>query len=467
MTSKPTSAIPVGTQFSPNLIDLEAFLQAIMEHAGDLEALQLVFFAPPVHLVRTEVPESRRTANLPLEAAVQYGLLTETMYQPTPLAADLAKREGQDLYDTFARHIMLNLGGLRVVEGAEQMKMDIEADLSNEKITGDSLARHLTEQGFQVTEHNTAINSLRMWLAKAGVFSTNGWEVDLGAKTRIIGLDEQAISVLAGFTALQKAFVDALCQINPDGDCLAADVRNLAEANTGVRFGRSSLPNEVLKPLAKAGLIEFQSGGTSGGKSAVLRTTAAFNVEVLVPFIERTIESLDGEATAYYKTRPQDIYEGLDSKDTYEKGMALEAYAIHIMRLLGLRLHGWRRRARSSTGSAEVDVFFAGKFGGLPTLWQVQCKNTPAGNVGLEDVAKEVGIAQISKATHLLFIANSNFTDDARTFASEIMRATALTIFLFDDKDFAEIKESPGRIGEILQRKSDAILRARTIIWKT
>lgn len=467
MTNKSSSDIPVGTQFSPDLINLEAFLQAVLIHSGDRGALQIAIFSHPVHKTRTEPPSSKRTANLPLEAAVQYGLLAAGSYEATPLTYSLAHLAGQDLFDEFARHIMLNLGGLRVVEGAEQMLVDWKSGLSTERVTGDSLARHLTNQGFQVTEHNTAINTIRMWLAKAGVFSEKGWEVDTEAKINIVGLPEEAISALAGFTDRQLAFVGALCCINPEEDYPAADVRDLAEAQTGLRFGRSSLPNEVLRPLESAGLIQYSSGGTQGGKSATLRTTTTFDADILAQFVRNTVESLDAEVTAYYKTRPEDIYSGLDSKDTYEKGRALEAYAIHIMRLLGLRLHGWRKRAADTTGQAEIDVLLSGRFGGLPTLWQVQCKNTPSGRVDLEDVAKEVGIVPITRATHLLFMANSQFTDDARRFAAKIMEVTSLTIFLLDGSDFSELKASPGKLGAILQQRAEAIIRTRTAqpVW--
>lgn len=63
---------------------------------------------------------------------------------------------------------------------------------------------------------------------------------------------------------------------NPTGWYAAADVRDLAESTFGVRIGRASLPNEVLEPLKRAGLIDYRSGGTAGGKTSVLQTTSAF-----------------------------------------------------------------------------------------------------------------------------------------------------------------------------------------------
>lgn len=461
----PTSQIPVGTQFSPDLIDLEAFLPAILTHSGHRLALQQAIWTPPVHRTKNAIPASTRTANLPLEAAVQYGLLEKGTYTATELARELSTLSGQAQFGAFGRHILLNLGGLRVVEGAQQMHLDRVAGLSEVDITGDTLAQYLTDQGFRVTVHNTAINTLRMWLARAGVFSdTPGhhWEVNEEAKERLVGLTDEAIAILASFNPEQRAFIDALCRINPPDWYLAASVRDLAEANPGIRFGRSSLPKDILEPLGKAGLIEIDSGGTAGGKSSKLKLTPAFNAEVLEPFIAKTILSLDPIVTAYYKTRPEDIYAGLDSPETYAKGFALEAYAVHIMRLLGLRFVGWRKRATDTTGRAEIDVLITGLFGGIPTLWQVQCKNTPAGRVDLEDVAKEVGLVPVTKATHILIIANSFFTQDAREFAYAVMRNSPLTIFLLDKNEFAEVKATPGSLGVILRRKSEEIIHNRT-----
>ncbi|MCY3565349.1 MAG: hypothetical protein OXH27_04130, partial [Gammaproteobacteria bacterium] len=98
-----------------------------------------------------------------MEAAKQYGLLDDA-YGATDLCRQLDGMDERSMYRSFARHILLNLGGLRVVEAVQQMQHE------NLTVSSDSLAAYLTEQGFFVAEHNTAVNSLRMWLAKAGLF---------------------------------------------------------------------------------------------------------------------------------------------------------------------------------------------------------------------------------------------------------------------------------------------------------
>ena len=449
----PSSAIPVGTQFSPSLIDLSAFLDAIVEFSGDKPAMTEAVWREPVRKKPVQRPPTRRRASLPLEAARQYELL-DAGYHATDLARQLVGLAGHELHCSFARHILLNLGGLRVVEAAQQMEYD------GLDITGDSLAGYLTDQGFPVTVHNTAINSLRMWLAEAGLFpkrrGRRSWKVDPGAKERLVGMSDQTLASLVGLTDEQRAFVEALCRIEPRDWYPASDVRDLTESIVGRRVDRSNLPKSFLDPLVRARLIEYETRGTASGKTSHLRTTVDFDATVLRPFIDHTIKYLDAPLTAYYQRRPADIRTDLTSTDKHTKGQALEALAIWVMRLLGLRFVAWRKRAAHETAHAEVDVLLAGVVGNVPTRWQVQCKNTPSGRVSLEDIAKEVGISLVTKANTILIFANGPVTEPARRYAQEVMRHTSLTIMILDRSDLDEIVQSPGRIAAILRREARA-----------
>lgn len=454
--TKKESAIPVGTQFAPSLVDLKQFLAALVAHSGSKAAVATAVWAPAVRIKAKGVTPSHRTMNLPVEAAVQYGLLDKE-YAVTPLATELAALSGDALYERFAKHILLNLGGLRVLEAIRQMVAD------HLKVTGDSLARFLTEQGFEVTEHNTAINSLRLWLAKAGVFpeakGADTWEIDELRVEEIVPLDREQIAILAGLTNEVQAFVRALCRANPTGWVAAADIRDAAESAEHVRIGRTSLPNEILKPLEKAGLIEFKSGGTKGGKSATLKTKAEFDAAVLQDFMSRTVKDLDASISDYYRRRPADIFSDLNSTDTFVKGRALEAFAIMVMRQLGLRFVGWNKRAPESTAQAEVDVVLSGLVGAVQTRWQLQCKNTPNVNLDVRGVASEVGLLPVTQATHILIITRGGFTKEAKHYANTVMSKTPISIFLFGSKQFEAIKKEPSRIFTLLKMESRNIAR--------
>lgn len=226
----------------------------------------------------------------------------------------------------------------------------------------------------------------------------------------------------------------------------------------GRRLDRANLPKAFLDPLKAAGLIEYETRGTAGGKTSRLRTTADFDANVVRPFIENAVHSLDAPLTAYYRRRPEDIKAGLSSRDSATKGQALEALAVWVMRLLGLRFVAWRRRA-AETAYAEVDVLLAGVIGFVPTRWQVQCKNTPTRAVRLEDVAREVGLSLVTKANFTLIFANARVTESARSYAQEVMRHTALTVMMLDGSDLAALLDSPGRMASLLRREADVASR--------
>mgnify|MGYP001613763820 CR=1 FL=1 len=457
--ARPASDIPVGTQFSPGVIDLAAFVKAAIQHGGDRVALEKAVVSAPVRIKNPGEVRSLRMGRLPLEAAAQYGLLTSATYEATDLAKKLAALKERQMYDEFARHILLSCNGLRVVEGAQQMALD--RPLTGVNITGDSLAQYLSDQGLRVTIHNTAINTMRMWLGKAGIFPLEGradpWLVDEGAKQRILGVTAKEISAIAAWTPEHKALAMALCRWGGKGMVDAAEIRALAETDIGRSLPRGSLP-QLFEPLAKAGYVKIQSGGTKAGKSAKLEVLPLFHADVLGPFIEKAADQLDASILELYKWDAATIKRDLDSKDTFTKGVALEAYAVRIMRLLGLRFVRWRERS-NQTGGAEVDVVLSGLLGGIPTRWQVQCKNTPAGIVRLDEVAKEVGLAPLTKATHILIITNSTFTRDAYRYARAVMENTALTLYLLSAKDFKRVLDSSGtELPLILREQAELIV---------
>ena len=252
----------------------------------------------PVRIKPYDSPPTHRMRSLPLEAGVQYGLLTEGTYRATDLAKELATLKEPEIYEAFARHILLRLNGLRVVDAAQQMAQD------RLEITGDTLCQYLTDQGFRVSIHNTAINTMRMWLALADLFpkgkGKDMWVPSRTIKEKLLGLNDDMIASLTGFNEKQSAFIQTMCTLKPDEWVAAAEVRDMAESTFGVRFGRSSLPKEVLEPLKQAGLIEYETRGTQSGKTSQLKITEKFKSDILRRFLDSALKNLDSAFTAYY-----------------------------------------------------------------------------------------------------------------------------------------------------------------------
>ena len=447
-THSPTSRIPVGTRFSSSLIDLGAIVDAIISAWGDRDTLTRSINSAPVW--KGPSPNSsRRTRSLPLEAAVQYGLVQGDGCLPTDLTRTLSTLPPGDQIREFARHILLSCGGLRVVQGIREMLAD------GISITGDSLARHLSAQGFFIAEHNTAINTLRMWLAEAGVFARSGrgpaaWHPNETAIDSLIGFGIDAIARLSDLNDLQKAYALALARHNPSLDqwVPAATVRDAAEAISGINTPRGSLPLAILQPLQEEGLIEFRTGGTQSGKPSELRITKQFEAHVLRPFFEVTCKSLNPVVSDYFRRRPADIRTALDSDNRNVAGAGLEAFAIQVMRTLGLSFDSWRSRA-VETGFGEVDVLLSGVIGCVPTRWQLQCKNTHD-TVSHEVIAREIGLLGHTRATHILIITRGSYSQHAIAFAHKCVHTT-VPVFLIDGPRFTRILENPSLLASELR----------------
>lgn len=416
--------------------------------------MEELVWGPEVRIAPVKNIPTKRQRSLPLESGIQYGLM-EKGYIATEMAKEIAASTEELGYEIFAKHILLNCGGLRVVEAIQQMALD--QTTTKTKIKADSLARYLSAQDFFVAEHNTAINSLRMWLEKVGIFNVKGWEVNMQRKAELLGLDDTQIASLVNLPQDSQAFALALCRLAPHGKVLASDVRNNAETVDGARLGRESLP-KIMEPLRSAGFIDFESGGTSSGKSARVWTTDKFDASLLEEFLRHTVKDLDAVLTDYYTRDFRNVIEDLKSPNKNVKGQALEAFVVQVMRLLGLNFIGWRVRS-SQTGGAEVDAVLSGVLGGVPTRWQVQCKNTSA-KVASSEVAREMGLVPLSKATHVLMVATSEFSREAVSFADEVMKNSAATIFLVGGKDFQSIADTYGSaLSGILRSQSERIIK--------
>ena len=161
---------------------------------------------------------------------------------------------------------------------------------------------------------------------------------------------------------------------------------------------------------------------------------------------------------AYHKWPVDEIYAGLESNESTSRGHALEAYAIHVMRLMGFSSFSGVIGRRETQGGAAVCAVMTGLLGGVPTRWQIECRNTPRNGVGVSEVATAVEFTSSTKATHLLILTNAEVTDDAKAHAHVVMRDSALSVFLLGKDDFRANSCKPGwSAASVIRSKSQAI----------
>jgi len=140
----------------------------------------------------------------------------------------------------------------------------------------------------------------------------------------------------------------------------------------------------------------------------------------------------------------------LSSADRHIKGLALEALAFYLMRLIDLKYVATRLRGQV-TGGAEVDLIFEGARL-IFSRWQIQCKNTQT--ISLDDVAKEIGLTFQLKSNVVMIVSTGNISAEARKYAQQVMSMTNLNIVLFDSNDLQKIARNPTFIADALNREA-------------
>lgn len=453
--AKLKSDVPFGSEFGPNQVNLSSVLAHLTEHAGNATAF--------TDAIAAEYRWPRKTADNTRLSLGHYGLRDEND-RPTDFAKRLLSLRDNPavMFAEFARHILLNLKGLAVVEAIDSIMR------AGEVPTLISVSSFLKPLGVYVPPSGTHLSKMHGWLQRAGVFREEGKfeSLDMARVRELVGASEADIELLSEIPSDQRAVLKALANLpipRADDHLLdAAEVREYAETVYGEFYDPKNFPRIVLEPLEQAGFITLVkplkgTGQEAGerpqvsGKSLQLRRTAKFSNEYLVNLVDAL--AVTGLAVKKLLRKPlTEIIEELDSLDKNIKGKALEALAFYLTRLLGLEFRGWRKRAKETSGF-EVDLIVEGARL-VFSRWQVQCKNTPDTYISDEDVATEVGVSFLSKCDVILLVTTGKFSRDARRYAHQIGSTTHLKLVLFDRGDLIELSQSPLKIWRMIAAKA-------------
>lgn len=456
------SEIPFGAQFSPNQIELEVLLRLIHEHTGHrahiTQAIVLTFFTG-----HTQDNYNRwKLADNVVLGARDYGLLTEDGATPTPLASELleiAQTNKHEMYARFARHILLECKGLILCETLSMMRA------SGESITLNSLQARLEDRGVYVPRGAVHLSSMRLWLAKAGIFDesvTRGprlYEVNEDRLREIAGIGLDEIDRLTQLTDEQRAFLRALVHISDPDPLVGSHVADLAHGLYSAHFDYKALPSKVYQPLESLGYLrQEKTTAGRGAKSYRIYRTERFYREISDPILDAAAEKAGLVPRSLYEKPLVTILQDLEAQDPYVKGLALELLTIYLARILDLEFKAWRKRSEE-TGGAEVDIVVEGARL-IFSRWQIQAKNTLL--VRLDDVAKEVGLALTFLYSNVvLVVTTGQFTGDAHVYSEHVMRTSNLNVILLDGKDLQQISTEPTHIIRIMHRKARRVMQIK------
>jgi site-specific DNA-methyltransferase (cytosine-N4-specific) len=161
-------------------------------------------------------------------------------------------------------------------------------------------------------------------------------------------------------------------------------------------------------------------------------------------------DQLDPKLLDLLRRPLSEILSELKSEDRYISGLALEALAFKLMRLLDIGYVATRLRAQA-TGGAEVDLIFESARL-VFSRWQVQCKNTA--HVTLDDVAKEVGLTHTLKSNVIIIVSTGRIGAEARRYANKVMMDSNLCVVMVDQADLDRIRADPTSIVDLFQREA-------------
>jgi len=451
------SDLPFGSEFSPSQIDLIRVLEIAEEKSGDWRALEDSIRQEYFNSYRTSDYNRRKLANNCKLGMIAYGILNRdgslTDFGKVLLSL---KRTPDKMYELFAQHILLNLKGLIVVQTVQDMHA------RGERVDLRKLREWLEERGIHFPRGGKHPSIMRLWLEKAGIVTSGDWQIDTQRLEQLIGATNYAIDEISIFSVEQKGFLKTLANLGGNGPYFSNEVEKLASTTYGIKFDEKNLPKTVLYPLEKAGYITLERGTKKIGRGAKpfkVRLTNKIRSDLIVPLIDCLESQARPDLRPMLRKSLHNILKEITSDDRHIKGLALEALAFHLMRLIDLKYVATRLRGEV-TGGAEVDLIFEGARL-IFSRWQIQCKNTKV--VSIDDVAKEVGLTFHLKSNVVMVVSTGGIGSEARKYSHDVMSTTNLNIILLDAIDLKKIAANPTYIADVLNREAKRAMEIKKL----
>ena len=455
------ASLPFGSEFSPSQIDLPRLLELIEAHGGDEKALQAAILAEwfSGHGKATTDPDkaakNRKTLAMNCRLGLKaYGIIEQGRFTAFGRELFNLKAAAEALYEALAKRILVNLHGMALIQCIRDMTA------AGEDVSLDTLRNALAQRGIDYPSGGKHPSMMRLWLEKAGIFVGSRWQIDELRLQEVLGTDPVMFRELARFNAEQRAFLKALANTGIAEPQPANEIAKLAAATYGVRFPEKSLPKAVLNDLVEAGYITAtKTTEGRGAKPFMVAPTAKLVAELIEPLFNQLAGQTDPKLAELLREPLPKILTELESADRYVSGLALEALAFRLMRLLDMDYMATRLRA-AATGGAEVDLIFQSARL-IYSRWQVQCKNTA--RVSLDDVAKEVGLTAFIKSNVIVIVTTGAIGGEGRRYANKIMRDSNLAIVMLDGRDLDRITANAAQIVDVFNREAQAAMQLKKL----
>jgi len=452
------SDLPFGSEFSPSQIELPTLLKIAKKVSDDWKKFEGKVYDTYFKDYKTSEYNRRKLANNTKLSMIAYGII-ERDASLTSFGQKLygLRQKPDDLYRVLAHHILLNLHGTTLIQCIQDMQV------AGETVDLIKLRHWLDERGIHFPRGGKHPSIMKRWLEKAGIFEPDSWRVNEKRLEEVLGTTIQELDKIAQFNPAQKAFLKALANMSSLGPHISSDIERLATATYGMKFDEKNLPKTVLYPLQEAGYITIERGTKAPGRGAKpfnVVATAKLEADLIIPILEQVESQVGSDIRPLLRKPLDDILQELSAVDKHVRGLALEALAFKLMRLIDLDYVATRLRG-IATGGAEVDLIFQSARL-VFSRWQIQCKNV-AGGVSLDDVAKEVGLTHMLKSNVVVIVSTGKIGTQARQYASKVMQDSNLDVVLIDRSDLEAVKDKPSHIVDVLYREAKTAMKLKAL----
>ncbi|MDO8801717.1 restriction endonuclease [Phenylobacterium sp.] len=445
--------LPSFNDFSPGIIgDVRQPLLTLKRLTPDFDAVVAAWASDFFN----GADNKRASTNIPA-SLTSLGLFDRKTRRLTP-EGELIASAGTPLAgaEALSAHVVATRNGMMIIEAVRALNRRAEP------VSKVSLKRELQLLGVEglsaaTTDHTTLLN----WMAAAGLLdkSANYMPIDSALK-RVLGVSSEERAEIAALPLEQQIFLKIL--------------RRLAEAETthtvpakfvtdeclrdySVHFDEDQLSKKVLRPLEMAGWIALTARTEGRGAKSGMVTATAKLLEV--PF-SAVVPDFDEVVPADLRDKidlpRSEIQRLLTSEATYDRGLGLELLALRMLIDLGLQPRSFRQRSKD-TAYAEVDLTAEGTQL-LFSRWNVQCKCVKT-NVGLGDVAKEVGLAIYGRSHVVAVVTTSDFSREAINYAREITVSTHLQFLLINGAVVkAYLENGPASLHAFVARNAGRVM---------
>jgi hypothetical protein len=407
------------------------------------------------------VDNKRSSINVPA-TLTNTGLVDAATFTLTEFGDEVANNStAKGAAGAFVRRLILEQNGYLLVDAIRTLYQKREPG-GRKKL----LKQELELLGVQLSNATTDHTTLENWMVAAGVVIDEGSfrRVDDEALRTLVGADADEIAQLLSMDPGHRLFLQVVrrqAEVAQPGDELpAAPIYDECLRTAPAWFVEDQLRKTVVEPLEESGWITASVAKSGkGGFVAAAEKLLRVPLDRIVP---SAFGAVPGDIRAHLNRSLADITALLtDEHSKHNRGLGLELLALRMLFDLGLEPRGFRLRARE-TSYAEVDLLAEGR-ALLFSRWVVQCKNyTTAARVDLGDVAKEAGIAIHQKAHVVVMITTTDFTPDARKYATEMTRDTHLQFVLVDGVSVrAYLEHGRGRLTQFFLDNAAHVMQVK------